>query len=85
MSRFRSDEERDSYIEGLETRLATLEKLLSDGRVRIRNFEGSLKTLAVAPTAIPGWEAGAVVLSDIAGTRKLNAYINGAWYAVTLT
>lgn len=82
---FRSEEERDAYIEDIEQRIVILEKLLTDGRVRIRNLEGSFKTISSAPTAIPGWETGAIVLSDIAGTRKLNAYINGAWYAVTLT
>ena len=85
MRQFRSDDERDEYIEGLEARIFSLEKLLSDGRVRIKNLEGSFKTLAASPTSIPGWEVGSIVLSDISGVRSLHAYINGSWYAVTLT
>lgn len=77
-------------IQDLEKKVADLtnslqetDNYLESPRVQIRNLEGAFKTLGAAPTA--DFMDGALVLTDISGTRKINVRINKVWYSVTVT
>lgn len=53
------------------------------GTIRALLFKGGLPIYTSARTDTP--KQGEVWLSDISGTRKLNARISGTTYSVTLT
>lgn len=67
----------------LEASLRETDNYVKAPRVQIKNFEGLFKTLTTAPTT--GFPDGALVFTDIAGTRKINVLINKVWYSVTVT
>lgn len=74
----------EAKIEELENKLQTLESFLSNPRVRIRDFEGLLKTLDSAPDE--EYPDGSMVLVDLGGgdTRLYNR-INGTWAYASLS
>ncbi len=95
------DEQTRMEIDSLKKSLADMKRELSaiketatitrarldSPRVKFKNFEGAFKTRTDAePTSTDtDWENGTILLTNVSGTQKLFARIDGSWYSATLT